>query len=105
MKRIITLITVIAGLALAGSAQASGSHYCSSAAPVIASSTTSCPFAWNIVSAYFNGDCWQYRSCIGYVRSPVTRRSYHITCTTGSRWAYCTADPEWKTKAWVKFPN
>ena len=77
-----TLTAAVAALAFAGAesaAQASGNHWCRRGDPVIlASAVTSCPFASAVVSRYFSAGTPRYWR--GWVRSPITRKRYRITC-------------------------
>ena len=72
---------MIAGfaLAVAGPAAASGNHWCRQGdPPVLASAKTSCPFAMNAGTRYYQsaGGRHYFRA---WVRSPVTHKSYLLT--------------------------
>lgn len=79
MRRLAIIITAALALVLASSASATTWHHCRAGDPPIDASTrTSCAFAGAIVTKYANTS--MPRTWHGLVRSPVTRRSYAITC-------------------------
>ena len=87
MKRIITAAVAIAALAVAGPAAASRNHWCRNGdPPVLASASTSCAFASNALSRYYQARGSHYLRARVY--SPVTHKSYVLTYRRGGgRWS------------------
>jgi hypothetical protein len=78
-------VAILAALAFAGTAAASGTHLCGRAHsgpgtgwPIRAAASVSCPFAGNVHDAYANSGMLQFWR--GWVRSPVTHKRYRVTC-------------------------
>ena len=103
MKRMALITTIIAALCALGAApvMASGNHWCRQGDPrVLASAHTSCPFAESIEVAYVTRSRpYLARYWRGWVRSPVTRRNYLITCRRPGSWVTCTGI----NGIWVRF--
>jgi hypothetical protein len=83
-----------------------GTHRCQGDPPIQASLSTSCKFAQNIETAYvFRSRPYLARYWVGWIRSPVTRKWYRITCRrTGPAnrildWVTCTG----VKGIWVRF--
>lgn len=108
LRKTLIALAAVAGLALTfavatGSASAhGGNHYCKKGDPwVLASWRTSCPFALNIGSAFYQGK----RGSV-WVNSPETHRWYRVAY----RWRYANNiyGGLWVTATgangiWVKF--
>jgi hypothetical protein len=97
-------LPALAALALMGAApaEAAPSHMCRAGDPPIqASARTSCPFAGNMVNAYANGHAggrWA-----GRVKSPVTGRSYRISCRRDDLVVRCSGARG--TGIWARFSS
>lgn len=87
---VVACVVMAGAIAFTASAHASsGSHWCRGGdPPLLASVHTSCPFAGATITAYAN-EGWtargQARYWRGWVRSPVTRRYYLMSCTRHGR--------------------
>jgi hypothetical protein len=108
MKRLTLIaLTALSSLVFAASASALvRPHTCSVAfGSVTASGYTSCAFANQIAIAWTrginNGSCnTNYdRACRGYVYSPVTNRTYRVTCRTHEP-VLCTTSG---VDSWIRF--
>lgn len=93
-------ITMIGNAVNPPAAHATGihNHYCRQGdPPVLASGHTSCPFVGTIVSSYFQSyGPHFYRTRL---RSPVTRKSYTITCRRSYEATACSGS----NGIWLKF--
>jgi hypothetical protein len=75
----------IAYLATQADAKTLPSHWCRGGDPPIhASGYTSCPFAGNVLNAYYAAGLPRFWT--GSASSPVTHRTYGMLCTRGRGW-------------------